>query len=341
MNNVKQYIKRLFYLLYYIKKMEWQRLSHFLFYSSRITQKPRSIIFLLSLFDAVHYNIGILDYFSFRFYERTEFEKHNWAGTGYMYEYQLKMNPIKERYILEDKRQFYKCYKKFFNHKVYSIEDLNNISLMTDLLNNPSNKLVFKISNGKCGDHIEIRETKDFNSMSLVKYMKSNKYDMVEEFINQHHILNELSPSGVNTVRIITQLNDNDEVNLLGCRLRISENSPVDNLAAGNLAAPIDEETGIIKGPAVYSEINKSDQKFHPITGVAILGFQIPFWSETLNLAKDAALLNKQNKSIGWDIVVTEKGPGLLEGNHDWCKLLWQLPVKMGLKDLLEKYQKR
>jgi len=53
-------------------------------------------------------------------------------------------------------------------------------------------------------------------------------------------------------------------------------------------------------------------------------------------MVTQAAKLYPQNLSIGWDIVMTEKGPGFIEGNHDWCKLLWQLPVKKGLKVLLD-----
>jgi len=127
-------------------------------------------------------------------------------------------------------------------------------------------------------------------------------------------------------------------VEILGCRLRISVNSPVDNMAAGNLAAPIDEDTGIVNGPGVYSDITKQDQVIHPITGVAIDGFQVPFWRACLDMAKQAALKHPQNRSIGWDIVVTEEGPGLIEGNHDWCKLLWQLPVKEGFKYQLDRF---
>ena len=44
-------------------------------------------------------------------------------------------------------------------------------------------------------------------------------------------------------------------------------------------------------------------------------------------------------RSIGWDIVITENGPGFIEGNHDWCKLLWQLPVNTGMKSVLESYK--
>src|SRR5699024_8778825 len=145
--------------------------------------------------------------------------------------------------------------------------------------------------------------------------------------------------SAVNTVRIITQLNKKDEVNILGCRLRISVNLSVDNMAAGNLAAFIDQESGTVSGLAVYSDVTKPDIEYHPVTNVRIPGFKIPFWQETLALAKEAALLHLQNRSIGWDIVITEKGPGLIEGNHDWCKLLWQLPAKKGMKDILNKYK--
>ena len=43
---------------------------------------------------------------------------------------------------------------------------------------------------------------------------------------------------------------------------------------------------------------------------------------------------------LGWDVSITNDGPELLERNHDWCKLLWQLPVKKGLKQELIPYLK-
>jgi hypothetical protein len=68
------------------------------------------------------------------------------------------------------------------------------------------------------------------------------------------------------------------------------------------------------------------------------VGFQVPFWPELIDMAKKAALHVPENRSIGWDIAVTENGPELIEGNHDWCKLVWQLPVKKGMKSVLEGY---
>ena len=74
------------------------------------------------------------------------------------------------------------------------------------------------------------------------------------------------------------------------------------------------------------------------MTETKIVGFQVPYWDECLCLAREAACHDLSNRSIGWDIVVTEDGPGLIEGNHDWCKLVWQLPVKTGLRPVLDRH---
>ena len=198
--------------------------------------------------------------------------------------------------------------------------------------------MVLKSSDGQCGIGIEVRNTKDLTPVTLIRRLKETANDFVEEFVTQHDDLMTLSPSGLNTIRIITQLNHQNEVDILGARLRITVNSSVDNLAAGNIAAPINIETGQVEDAGVYSDITKHDESIHPLTAIPIKGFQIPFWPETLSMIKQAASRNKNNRSIGWDVAITNQGPELIEGNHDWCKLLWQLPVKKGLKPVLESY---
>ena len=115
-------------------------------------------------------------------------------------------------------------------------------------------------------------------------------------------------------------------------------NTHVDNLASGNIATAVDLETGIVNGPGVYSDITKSNVSAHPVSGITLEGFQIPMWEDCINIVKQAALHKPENRSIGWDVVLTEKGPELLEGNHNWCKILWQLPINQGLKSVLERH---
>lgn len=332
-------IKRILYLGYYLKNIERQKFLLFLDFTAEKTGKNKASIIADVLGSVFRYNISILEYFQFNFVEKNKEQRELWAGTGYMYEYQLIMNPVKERSILDDKRKFAKVYQKYFVHTVADLKELKSKpDLITKILNNPSGKMVFKVADGKCGATVEVVNTKDFNSSSIISYMVDNKLDLVEEYIIQHSALNSLSPSGVNTVRIFTQIDTNNEVIILGCRQRISVNSSVDNMAAGNMAAVIDEHTGKIIDAGVYSDITKKEELLHPITGVAIVGFQVPYWIQTMEMVKEAAKLYPQNRSIGWDIVITENGPGFIEGNHDWCKLLWQLPAKKGLKSLLKNH---
>jgi len=333
-------LKRTIYLGYYLKQLEWEQFFTFLNYASELTGKSKTTILFDVLKSVFTYNISLLEYFQFQFYKRSKEERKSWAGTGYMYEYQLKMNPRSSRDILENKALFQKYYSDFFIHKVADIQTIRNYpDTLNAIFSNPSGKLVFKSADGNCGRDVEIQSCGEFDKESIISYMEDADYELVEEFIEQHSELNRLSPSAVNTVRIFTQLNEQDRVEILGCRLRISVDSPVDNMAAGNIAAPIDLATGRLSGPAVYSDITKPECEYHPVTNVKIPGFQVPFWDDTLEMVEKAALLHKQNRSIGWDIVVTERGPGLIEGNHDWCKLLWQLPAQKGLKSILTRFK--
>jgi len=331
-------LKRTIYIIYYLKTQDWNKFNKFMRYVSKKYNISKFKIWKDILISSYKYNISLIEYFLYNFHIINEGGRKEYAGMGYLYELMLKMNPKNSRDILENKSIFLKKYQPFIKHKYITLnEDIQDHKIL-DILNNHTGKVVLKNSKGQCGIGIEVRDTKDFNKNTLIKRLKKTGNDIVEDFIQQHDRLNKLSPSGLNTIRIITQLNKDDEVDILGCRLRITINSEIDNLAAGNIAAPINEKTGIVSGVGVYSDITKKDEEIHPITGVKIVGFQIPFWKESLQMAKDAALLHKQNRSIGWDVAITNNGPELLEGNHNWCKLLWQLPVKKGLKYKLKKY---
>jgi len=333
---LKHYPRRLIYLGYYLKQLNWQRLAKFMAYVQAEKGWSRAEQWRRIVRDSLRFNVSILEYYQFRFFELADAEKATWAGTGALYEFQRWANPPGNRDLLEDKRRFHEAYRPYFRHEVCSLEALERDSALAARLLDQHQQLVFKPARGNCGIGIAFVESRTLSADGLIPWMRSRNFDLVESRAAQHPALQGLSPSGVNTVRIFTCLDAHDRCRILGCRLRISVNSPVDNMAAGNLAAPVEEETGRVCGPGVYSDITRPPQSVHPVTGVAIEGFQIPYWPETLALVREASELHPQNRSIGWDIVITPEGPGLIEGNHDWCKLVWQLPVRRGLKHLLE-----
>ena len=331
--------KRILYFSYYLKDLDRGKFRLFLNKAKKQTGKSTRSIITDIIQSVFQHNISILEYFQFHFYELPNEERKTYAGTGYMYEYQLKMNPKSSRSILEDKLIFLDKYSKFIHHGHASLTELeNNPAVAAKLLANKSGKLVFKNAHGQCGNGIEVMKTDGLSQQMIIDQLKKGGNDLVEEFVVQHPDLMRLSPSGLNTIRIITQLNDLDKVDIIGARLRITINSSVDNLAAGNIAAPINVKTGKLEGPGVYSDITREEEYLHPVTKTEIVGFKIPFWNEAIDMVIAAALYNKNNRSVGWDVAISESGPELIEGNHNWCKLLWQLPVKKGLKPLLEVY---
>lgn len=256
-----------------------------------------------------------------------------------MYEYQKLMNPKKERYILEDKIQFLNIYHVFIERKWSSIDAFKQKKdIISTILNNESNKIVVKGSKGQVGAEVNVLDSRDYNCDSLEEFMLKNDYDLLEEAVVQHSELMKLSASGLNTIRIVTQINSNGEVEILAARLRVSVNSFVDNLGAGNFAVAIDEKNGVVISDGVFSDITKVNVTNHPVTGVKLKGFKVPNWDMVIDIAKKAALFQPQNKSIGWDIAVKQDSVELIEGNHNWCKLLYQLPINKGMKKTLLNY---
>ena len=96
------------YLLYYLKNLEKDKLKLFLAYAATASGKSKIRLLCDSVCSVIVYNISVLDYFYFRFFMLDKNQRKQWAGTGFLYEYQLKMNPRNSRDILEDKNKFMK-----------------------------------------------------------------------------------------------------------------------------------------------------------------------------------------------------------------------------------------
>jgi len=333
-------LARPLYLAYYLRRLNRPLLRGFM----RHVRDKHGISVArqwpMILWFSLRYNISLLEAYQFRFFELTSEQRRSWAGTGTMYEFQLVANPRDTRLVLEDKRRFHEAYRPFFRHELWSLEEIERDAELSAEIVNRDRRLVFKDATGNCGASIQIHPAGQFDADELAASMRREGFDLVETFADQHSALQALSPSGVNTVRVFTMLDAEGNHHILGCRLRISVDSHVDNLAAGNLAAPIDRATGRVSGPGVYSDITRPPEAVHPVTGHLIEGFQVPFWEQTLDLVRAAAIHRTENRSIGWDVVITPEGPGLIEGNHDWCKLVWQLPVGRGLKHRIQGFRR-
>lgn len=197
-----------------------------------------------------------------------------------------------------------------------------------------------KPSKGTTGAGIEKLAVTDFNSGSdLLRYLKRRRLDLLEEYIYQNEQMSRLNPSSVNTVRIMTLVDKEGEVKLLGAILRIGVGKPVDNFDAGGIAAPIDLDSGNVKKYAVSKSIrNRNEYLEHPSSLEKIEGFSIPMWEEIVELVVSACHVMPEVRTVGWDIAVTEDDVLLVEGNDNWCKVLFQRSHGEGARELILGY---
>lgn len=330
-------MKRILYFGYYLKNLDLKVFAEQVSFAKQASNKNTISLTFDSVLSSFKYNISLHDYFLFRFFEKNKEDRGTWAGTGFMYEYQLKMNPSNSRDVLSDKIKFLQEYDEFIDRAWVSINNFNQ-NTVENILKSSSGKLAVKHSKGQAGQEVEILDSKDFDFNNLHQYMKDKGFDLLEEGVVQHHKLMELSPSGLNTLRLITQINNNNEVDLLAARLRVSVLKGLDNFHQGGFVVALDPITGKVISNGVYRDITKNEISIHPITKTALIGFQVPNWDLVIEITKKAALKDSRNKSIGWDIAVTESSAEIIEANHNWNHDIYQLPVKKGMKNQLKKH---
>lgn len=330
-------IVKLLYLLYFCKTTKYSRLYSDLSYVSNYKQLSKLKIILDILASSYIFGSSFHEYFYYSFFDKSKNERAQYATTVYMYKYQKKHNPPSTRSLFSNKISFYNNYSDFIKRNWFQIS-LANINSIIEFLND-KDKVVIKGSLGKAGNKVEIVDLKTTSSSNLIKYALKNKFDLIEEYIYQHPSLMDLSPNSLNTIRIITQYDHiNSSIYFLGAILRLGIYENTDNLSTGGIAAEINLSTGIVETTGISFGLPPMNYTHHPVSKLNIKGFLIPFWSDILDLTKQAALHNTNNTSIGWDIAITSNGPLIIEANHDWGARLWQMPGQKGLKHELEQY---
>ncbi len=153
---------------------------------------------------------------------------------------------------------------------------------------------------------------------------------LIQEFIQQHDVLHKINPHSLNTLRVITFINDRDEVEVLATEVKFGVGSSMtDNVSQGGFAARVDEN-GILR--EAFPENSDSYQPIekHPTSGLQIAGIKLPYFAEGVALAKRAQLHIPQNRTLAWDIAITDKGPVIIEANVFWGHTI-QIAIGRGL----------
>lgn len=150
---------------------------------------------------------------------------------------------------------------------------------------------------------------------------------LLTAFARQADYAARIFPGATNTIRILTVTPDDLPVIAAAThRFGAGSSRGVDNFHAGGVHAAVDLATGRLGDAVKVGTSNRLlRSSCHPETNSRIEGVVIPHWEEVKRLALAMADHMPSLPYIGWDIVVTEAGPVVLEGNGSPDAALHQL----------------
>lgn len=171
---------------------------------------------------------------------------------------------------------------------------------------------------------------KVFGAEELLTVMNRSPYArwIFQKVVRGHAALAALSnTSGLQTIRVVTIVDYNNEIRILAARLRlICGDVAHDNFEfgkTGNVIAILNPQNGQIESAVGGSKDRYEIQPVtrHPGTAHELIGFQVPEWEAVRNLAIEAASKFRPLRCIGWDVAVSPDTPCLIEGNVTWATL--------------------
>ncbi|WP_158849947.1 sugar-transfer associated ATP-grasp domain-containing protein [Algibacter sp. L1A34] len=151
---------------------------------------------------------------------------------------------------------------------------------------------------------------------SIYSALISNSY-VHQAYVEQHDTINGIFSNSVNTIRIDTYIDINNEAHVLSALMRFGMgNTFTDNTHTGGFYISLNLESGKLQGVGRQDIVEGGKEiTHHPNSQVVLDGFQIPFYKEAFQLALKASNA-LPNRIVGWDVAITDQGPILLEGNE-------------------------
>lgn len=307
-------IRKIKYYLMRLTRMDWKGLKEGLNYAHEKSSRNRVILFFDMMYCSVKYLAGYVDYNEFEFYNLTNKQRKTFITTGQSHKVAYAYNDSNYTYIFNDKSIFNKKFSKYVHRAFIDLRDTDAQGLESFV--REYTKVMAKRTNDYVGrgiDKIDISETPDLNFEQLYKDLIANDQFLIEEFFKQHETMNKLSDKSVNTIRMITFLDNDGEPHLFVAALKSGLGGHVDNIGQGGMYTILDDS-----GTVSVAFIDKYGKHHtaHPITGESLIGFQIPNYFEVLSQVYEAAKLMPQVRYIGWDVAISQSGDAeLIEGN--------------------------
>ncbi|MGP9801181.1 sugar-transfer associated ATP-grasp domain-containing protein [Rheinheimera sp. NSM] len=153
---------------------------------------------------------------------------------------------------------------------------------------------------------------------------------LIQKRIIQHDMLSKFHPGSLNTIRVVSIIDDEQNVSVIAAFFRMGNNgSVVDNASAGGVVCDVDTESGML-GDIGYMNTGRNVEQLsaHPCTNIRFKDGKIPYFDQIIKMVTQAHKVSPWIFSVGWDVAIAQDGPVIIEGNEKWgpVSLMWCKP---------------
>ena len=288
---------------------------------------------------AARYNAGYMDYMIARMWEQNDAQRRTVLTRGINNQIVRRMNDKADWHAFDDKAAFNRAFSKWIKRDWMEADGQTSKEALEAFLD--GKKAVFvKPLEGSSGQGIEKFTAADWSDMdAFLSKVRAVGKSVIEEGIVQHPRMAALNPGSVNTVRISTLIGDKKE-GIVYAFLRLGNGKIMDNVDCGGMAARVDLDSGRLLTVAADKAGNTFTK--HPITGMEIIGFELPCFEEAKAMCLEAMRMVPSMRYVAWDVALTEQGPTLIEGNsfpsHAIPQFAAHYPDKIGILPEFKKY---
>ena len=140
---------------------------------------------------------------------------------------------------------------------------------------------------------------------------------VVQPYLENHPDIAQVTNGALASLRIVTGLNGHAQAEFVTSCIGLPRGAHETTVAG--IVCSVAPELGRIRHAAFTSGAAVTN---HPDTGAPIIGINLPFWRESVDLVRRAhATAFPRFAFLGWDVALTNEGPILLETNSGWRAL--------------------
>ena len=277
------------------------------------------------------YGMGLTDYINFEIYKKGKAERVEYASIKAQNLFYETVSPSEFKKDYTVKPRFLEKFKDYCKRD-FVVPNGDNFEQFEEFLNN-NPVYMEKPYDGLGGAGVRKVKAKDNEDrQKYYNWLVENKV-FIEQLVSQHDKMNELCPTSVNTLRVVT-FNNNGKPRIIWCGLRIGNGvNCVDNFHAGGMCINVDINTGRLYGEAI--DMARNTHESHPVTKVKFDGFELPYFKEMKEMVLKASLESDKILVVGWDVALTPEGPVIIEGNRRPGFDIIQALSKRGRKDIM------